>query len=194
MWRSNKIDDLVDYCKIKKIKSLGLADSFNLCGALEFSEKLSKVGTHPIIGTQINLNFNNTVGKITLYAKTELGYKNLTKLSSLIYLNSKNTEEPSCELEDLRHNNKDLILLTGNYRDYFGKLFQSNKLSKFTETASDLKEIFHDRMYFEIQRHNENDENFEHFILKSSKFLNIPLIATQGVYYLNQDMYEAHDA
>ena len=61
--------------------------------------------------------------------------------------------------------------------------------------ASDLKEIFHDRMYFEIQRHNENDEkNFEHFILKSSKFLNIPLIATQEVYYLNQDMYEAHDA
>ena len=40
-----KIDDLADYCKINKIKSIGLADSFNLCGALEFSEKLSKVGT-----------------------------------------------------------------------------------------------------------------------------------------------------
>ena len=33
-----KIDELVDYCKNNKIKSLGLADSFNLCGALEFSE------------------------------------------------------------------------------------------------------------------------------------------------------------
>ena len=49
------IDELAEYCKTKKIKSLGLADSFNLCGALEFSEKLSKIGTHPIIGTQINL-------------------------------------------------------------------------------------------------------------------------------------------
>ena len=58
-------------------------------------EKLSKVGTHPIIGTQINLNFNNTVGKITLMPKPSPSYKNLTKLSSLSYLNSKNTEEPS---------------------------------------------------------------------------------------------------
>ena len=38
------------------IKSAGLCDSFNLCGALEFSEKISKVGTQPIIGTQIISN------------------------------------------------------------------------------------------------------------------------------------------
>ena len=35
-----KIDDLAEYCKNNKIKSLGLTDSYNLCGALEFSEKL----------------------------------------------------------------------------------------------------------------------------------------------------------
>ena len=37
-----KIDDLANYCKSNKIKSIGLADSYNLCGALEFSEKISK--------------------------------------------------------------------------------------------------------------------------------------------------------
>ena len=84
-----KIDELAQYCKTNKIKSLGLADSFNLCGALEFSEKLSKVGTQPIIGTQINIKEHNIIGKITLYAKTEDGYKNLTKLSSLSYLKAK---------------------------------------------------------------------------------------------------------
>ena len=89
-----KIDELAEYCKINKIKSLGLADSLNLCGALEFSEKLSKIGTQPIIGTQINLKSQNTIGKVTLYAKTEEGFKNLTKLSSLSYLNSKQTEDP----------------------------------------------------------------------------------------------------
>ena len=49
-----KIDDLADYCKKNKIKAVGLSDSNNLCGALEFSEKISKAGTQPIIGTQIN--------------------------------------------------------------------------------------------------------------------------------------------
>ena len=53
-----KIDDLANYCKNYKIKAVGIADSYNLCGALEFAEKISKVGTQPIIGTQINLLFD----------------------------------------------------------------------------------------------------------------------------------------
>ena len=190
-----KIDELAEFCKSNKIKSLGLADSFNLCGALEFSEKLSKVGTQPIIGTQINLKAFNTVGKVTLYAKSEEGYKNLTKLSSQSYLKSKETEEPACEIQQLLDNNKDLILLTGNYRDFFGKLFQSNKIKNIEETINLLKKHFSDRLYFEIQRHFENNErNFERYVLSISKSLGIPLIATQEVFYIEKEMYEAHDA
>ena len=66
-----KIDDVAAYCKTNKIKALGLADSYNLCGALEFSEKLSKVGTQPIIGTQINLKAVNEKEKIyQLFSRT----------------------------------------------------------------------------------------------------------------------------
>ena len=190
-----KIDDLATYCKSNKIKSLGLADNYNLCGALEFSEKLSKVGTHPIIGTQINLKANNIVGKVSLYAQSEEGYKNLTKLSSLSYLNSKQSEDPACEIKDLIDNNQDLILLSGNYRNFFGKLFYSNKVKNFNEIINLLKKYFDNRLYFEIQRHNENEEkNYENFILNNSKSLNIPIIASQEVFYLEQDMFEAHDA
>ncbi len=190
-----KIDELAEYCKSNKIKSVGLSDSLNLCGALEFSEKLSKVGTQPIIGTQINFKEDNIIGKISLYAKSEEGYKNLTKLSSLSYLKSKEIEEPNCKISDLIKNSQDVILLTGNYRDFFGKLFLSNKLRRFDEIINLLKNNFRDRIYFEVQRHNETDEkNFESYILNKSKSLNVPLIATQEVFYLNQEMYEAHDA
>ena len=190
-----KIDDLAEYCKLNKIQSIGLADSYNLCGALEFSEKLSKVGTQPIIGSQINLKAKNILGKITLYASSEIGYKNLTKLSSLSYLKSKDLDEPACEINDFLENNEDLILLTGNYRDFFGKLFKKNKLKDLNEIITVLKDHFAGRIYFEIQRHNEVEEkNFETFLLNISKSLDIPLIATQEVFYLNEDMYEAHDA
>jgi DNA polymerase III subunit alpha len=190
-----KIDELAEYCKINKIKSLGLADSYNLCGALEFSEKLSKVGTQPIIGTQINIRYNNTIGKVTLYATSEQGYKNLTKLSSLSYLKNTEQVDPSCELNDLITNNEDLILLTGNYSNFFGKLFYSNKIKDFEKIIKSLKPHFNDRMYFEIQRHDESEEkNFENHLLSYSKILGIPLIATQEVFYLKEDMYEAHDA
>ena len=53
-----KIDELSEFCKKNKIKALGLSDSFNLCGALEFSENISKSGTQPILGTQVNFKFN----------------------------------------------------------------------------------------------------------------------------------------
>ena len=190
-----KIDDLADYCKINKIKSIGLADSFNLCGALEFSEKISKVGTQPIIGSQININCQNVIGKISLYATSENGYKNLTKLSSLSYLKNTENEEPSCNLDDLINNSDDLILLTGNYTNFFGKLFFQNKLKEIEKLLNSFKKIFKDRIYIEIQRHNEKQEkNFENYLLFISKKVQIPLIASQEVFYLKEDMYEAHDA
>ena len=38
-----KIHDLKNYCKENNIKSIGLSDTSNLCGALEFSEEVSKL-------------------------------------------------------------------------------------------------------------------------------------------------------
>ena len=51
-----KTTDLARYCKSNQVKAVGLCDSNNLCGALEFSELLAKSKTQPIIGTQININ------------------------------------------------------------------------------------------------------------------------------------------
>ncbi|RPH00427.1 MAG: DNA polymerase III subunit alpha [Candidatus Pelagibacter sp. TMED153] len=190
-----KIDELADYCKIKKIKAIGLADSYNLCGALEFAEKISKVGTQPIIGTQVNILSDNHIGKITLYATSEQGYKNLTKLSSLSYLKENNSYDSYCEIDDLVSNNEDLIILTGNYNNFFGKLFYANKLKYFENIIKKLKSSFEDRLYIEIQRHGENQEkNYEDYLLKLSSLYDLPLIAGQEVYYLDPSMAEAHDA
>ena len=80
-----KIDKLKDFCKKNKIKSLGLSDTYNLSGALEFSENLSSVGTQPIIGTQILFKYKQFEGLIPLIAKNNDGYKNIIKLSSKSY-------------------------------------------------------------------------------------------------------------
>tara|TARA_B100000575_G_scaffold293943_1_gene307167 strand:- start:2394 stop:5810 length:3417 start_codon:yes stop_codon:yes gene_type:complete len=190
-----KIDELADYCKQNKIKSIGIADSYNLCGALEFAEKISKVGTQPIIGTQINLFSDNQIGKITLYATSEEGYKNLVKLSSSSYLKSNFANEPYCEVDELISNNKDLIMLTGNYNNFFGKLFYANKSKLFEKIIEKLASVFKDRLYLEISRHAENQErNYENYLFKISNLFDLPLIASQEVYYLNSNMAEAHDA
>ena len=73
-----KIDDLKNYCKENKILSLGLSDTSNLCGALEFAENISKAGTQPIIGTQINFRNEDTTGLLPLIALNESGYKKIS--------------------------------------------------------------------------------------------------------------------
>ena len=58
-----------------------------------------------------------------------------------------------------------------------------------------LKKNFGDRFYIEIQRHNDpNEIGFEKFNLKKSLDLEIPIIATNEVFYLDKEMHEAHDA
>ena len=88
------IDDLKEFSKENKIRSLALCDTSNLCGALEFAEKISKVGTQPIIATQINFKIGNITGLLPLYALNETGYKRIIELSSLSYLqNDQNSDQ-----------------------------------------------------------------------------------------------------
>ena len=96
-----KIDVLKDFCKENKIKSMGLSDTRNLCGALEFSETISKVGTQPIIGSQINFKFKNYVGLLPLIANNFEGYKSIINLSSKSYLENESENEPHCLFQEL---------------------------------------------------------------------------------------------
>ena len=70
-----KIEDLEKFCKSNKIKSVGISDSSNLCGALQFSESVSKSKAQPIIGTQIKFKHKDLIGLIPIIAKNDLGYK-----------------------------------------------------------------------------------------------------------------------
>ena len=81
-----KIDDLGKFCKENKIKAVGISDTSNLCGSLEFSEQISKSKTQPIIGSQIKFKFNEIIGSLPIIAKNSDGYKELINLSSKSFL------------------------------------------------------------------------------------------------------------
>ena len=190
-----KIGDLAKYCKENKINSIGLSDSFNLCGALEFSEEISKAGTQPIIGSQINFKFYDFIGKIPIFAKTEKGFHNLTKLSSKSYLEVEEGTVPHCLIDDLIKNSHDLIVMSGGIDSLFSELIKKNNIKKLEEIVLKIKETFQERFYFEIQRHGDiGEKNIENNFINLSKKFQVPLIASQEVFYIEKDMYEAHDA
>ncbi len=190
-----KIEELKDFCKKNKIKSLGLSDTYNLSGALEFSENLSSVGTQPIIGTQILFKYKNYSGLLPLIAKNYEGYKNIIKLSSKSYLENSETTDPYCDLDDLLNNFKGIIVLSGSIKCLFGNLFNKGLFDEIEEIIIKLKEKFENNIYLEIQRHNDiNEKDFENFNLSISEKFELPIIASNEIYYLEKEMFEAHDA
>ena len=190
-----KIEDLDKFCKINKIKSIGISDTSNLCGALQFSETVSKSKAQPIIGSQIKFKYKDLIGLIPIIAKNNLGYKNLVKLSSYSYLNHADFNEPFCEFSDLEENKEGIIITLGGLNSLVGDFFKKDRLNEIEEVYSLLKELLGNNFYIEIQRHDDlNEKNLEIYNLNLSKKLDIPIIASQEVYYLEKDLYEAHDA
>ncbi|MDA9145704.1 DNA polymerase III subunit alpha, partial [Candidatus Pelagibacter sp.] len=190
-----KIDDLQDLSKSNKIKSLGLCDTSNLCGALEFAEKISKVGTQPIIGTQINFKYDDCIGLLPLFALNEEGYKRIIKLSSISFLENDELSDPHVDFKELLEDNAGVAIFSGTIFGLFGELFNKGKFRELLDLYKKLKLNFGDRFYIEIQRHNDqNESGFEKFNLNKSLELEIPIIATNEVFYLDKDMHEAHDA
>ena len=190
-----KIEDLKKYCKENKVKSIALSDTSNLCGALEFADNLSKVGTQPIIGTQINFKYKEVIGLLPLFAMNAEGYKRIIELSSKSYLENDGITEPYCDFFELNKENKGIAIFSGTIDGLIGKLFNQGKYQDITEIYSNLISNYKDYFYIEIQRHGDvNEKIFEKYNLQRSNELNIPIIATNEVYYLEQNMYDAHDA
>ena len=134
-----KIDSLKEFSKEHKIKSLGLCDTSNLCGALEFAEKISKVGTQPIIGTQINFKFGDTIGLLPLFALNEKGYKRIIELSSLSYLKNDELSDSHLSFDELLSSNNGVSNFSGTINGFFGQLFNKGKLIEITELYTKLK-------------------------------------------------------
>ena len=190
-----KIDKLKDFCKENKIPCLGISDTSNLCGALEFAENISKVGTQPIIGTQIYFKFEDTTGLLPLIALNEKGYKRIIELSSRSYLENDALSDPHLNIKEILKDTEGVLLLSGTIQGLFGKLFQKGRLEEITKIYKSLSSKFNDNFYLEIQRHGDQNEiAFEKFNLEQSSKIKVPIIATNEVYYLTPDMHEAHDA
>ena len=190
-----KIENLKDICKERKISSIGLSDTSNLCGALEFAENISKVGTQPIIGTQIYFKFEDTMGLLPLIALNEKGYKRIIELSSRSFLENDALSDPHLDIKELPIDTEGVILLSGTTQGLFGKLFEKGHFDKIIELYNKLSLKFEDKFYIEIQRHGDQNEiALEKFNLIQSSEIKIPIIATNEVFYLTKDMHEAHDA
>ncbi|MDX1917495.1 MAG: DNA polymerase III subunit alpha [Rickettsiaceae bacterium] len=196
-----KIPELVQLAKAKKMDSVALSDYSNLFGSLEFAVEASKNGIMPIHGLIVNvlyeineLDDKQNFGEMLFLAKDETGFKNLLKLGSYPYINNSRKILEYVTLDDIKECSTGIIALSGYSDGPIGRLLQVNNTNLAIEIAKTFQEIFGDRFYFEIFRHNEAKElAIEKPYLEIASSLAIPLAATNKVLFSNIAMHDAHD-
>ena len=196
------VKKLIGLAQKHQMPALGLTDTQNLFGALEFSMAARDAGVQPIIGCQLNITSPETnlrqpadPDQLILLVQSPEGYKNLMKLVSMSYLKGLNQGMPQLKLSDLAPYSNDLIALTGGMQGGVGKRFaKPDEAVAYFET---LQSLFPDRLYIELSRYGtpvEEDLRREEFLVNLALEKNVPLVATNEVFFSHPDMYEAHDA
>jgi DNA polymerase-3 subunit alpha len=187
------VKTLVKKARAMKMPALAMTDTGNLFGAMEFSLEAAKAGLQPILGAQILIGSEEH--QLVLLVQSAEGYLNLSVLISQSYLTSDGLSKPKISWEDLQTHHTGLICLSGGVKGPVGQAVLHNRLEEADRLTQDLKRIFSDRLYMEIQRHGTpEEESSENGLVDLAYRYDIPLLATNDVYFSAPDLYEAHDA
>ena len=193
--------------------ALAVTDRSNLFGALEYSEKSVGKGLQPIVGCTLEVDFEaasqtgdqelsriqnsqqamTALPILVLLASNADGYANLTKLVSLAYLDGDGTSRACVNVEQLQFHNDGLIVLTGGPSGALNMPLKAGQAAEAAAHLASLKEIFDDRLYIELQRHRGHSKAIEGQLIDLAYDNNIPLVATNEVYFAKREDYEAHD-
>jgi DNA polymerase III subunit alpha len=204
------IKKLAVMAKDAKMPALAITDSGNLFGALEYSEALTSKGIQPIIGLALKVDLAVTPEKanpfqqqtglkrhptIVLLAKNEQGYLNLMKLTSSSFLEVADNAEPHVNWLKLSENAAGLICLSGGPHGPINDALVQGQAPLAEQLAAQLKNLFGDNFYIELQRHGTpNEQTAEQGLIDIAYAQNIPLVATNECYFATPDDYAAHDA
>jgi len=174
--------ELVKLVVGQDMPAVAMTDSNNMFGALEFSMAAEGAGLQPIIGCQVALEKGE---QLVFLVQNEQGYRNLSQIISDGYMQSEGGKSVATSIKAIKECHEGLICLSG------GTLHGVSGKKQITQ----LRDIFGDRFYIEIQRHDlREQEAREEALIEMAYELNIPLVATNDCYFGSVAMHEAHDA
>jgi len=200
-----KIESLFAKALELGMDSLALTDHGVMYGAIKFYLAAKEFEMKPIIGLETYMaarsrfdkqaNIDSDRYHLILLAKDETGYSNLMKLTTLANLEGF-YYKPRIDMELLKQYRQGLIASSACLDGEIPQLFIQRRDKEAEQKAKDFLEIFGDDFYLEIQHHPKITEQKEvnQKLVKLSRKLGIPLVATNDVHYVEPDDAEAQDA
>ena len=199
-------DEIAKLCVKNRMPAVAVTDTNNLFGLMDISDALVKAGIQPIVGCQFDIpmegdkraagSANRTVyGTLAVLVQNERGYANLMKLASKAHLDGLPGEAAHITWTALKDLSEGLILLTGGRNGLINKYLVDGQVDAAKTALLRLKEMFADRLYVELQRHDLIDENTaEPLLVRLAHENDLPLVATNEPFFGKKEMHVAHDA
>lgn len=201
----SKIPDLIQKIKSVGQKAVAITDHGNMHGNIAFYNECKKEGIKAIIGVEAYVAKNSRFDKqvrvgsdqfhLTLLAESYAGYKNLMKMVTIANFEGF-SYKPRIDDEVLEKYNEGVILLSGCMSSQTSHLLLENKDKKALEIFEKYQKIFKDRFYIEIQNHPhiEEEKILREKLIQIARQLNLPLVATNDVHYLEKEDAQTQDA
>ncbi|RZW01590.1 MAG: DNA polymerase III subunit alpha, partial [Rhodobacteraceae bacterium] len=202
-----RLKTLPGMCASADMPAVAVTDTNNMFAALEFSVTALGAGVQPIVGCQVDVAYETVAAgekplrpaPVVLLAQNRIGYEGLMKLNSCLYL--READWPHVTLDELQDHSEGLICLSGGSDGPVGRLLRAGQQGKAEALMTRFAAMFGNRLYVELQRHPtetgqlpEAERLTERPLIEMAYAMNLPLVATNDVYFPDAKMYEAHDA
>ncbi len=209
---ANKISNLVERAKELGMSSIAMTDHGNMFGAIDFYHQMKGAGLKPIIGMEGYIHNAEAIDDkstkqrfhVCLFAKNEIGYKNLMYLSSKAFIDGF-YYFPRINKKELREHSEGLICtsacLQGEVNWHLNMQNERNVRNGALgyegakAVALEYKEIFGEDFYLELMRHGISDQMFiDEQILTLGRELGIKIVATNDTHYTYPGDAQYHEA
>jgi len=201
-----RMEQLVKKAASLGMPALGLTDHGSLFGAVDFYQSAESVGIKPIIGCEIYVAPGSMLEKkssnggkdaayhLTLLASDDEGYRNLVKLTTAAHLEGF-YYKPRVDKELLAKHSKGLIALSGCLKGEVNMALSSGESPKALKLADTYRDIFGKENFFiELSDHGiEQQRRNRGGLIEIARELDLGLVATNDVHFLERSHHEAHD-
>jgi DNA-directed DNA polymerase III PolC len=188
--------DLAAAAAGQDMPALALTDLRRLSGAIEFYTACQSAGIRPILGLEIAVsvqknapvNFAAPPGRLVLLAIDMTGWKSLCRLSSqCCNESSPNSSNNFIELDQLAQESSGVICMSGGLQGLLANLLAQDHEHSAIAWLNQLKDIFHDRLYVELQSHTPKDNVIVEGLATLASRQHLPMVATHNISYLTPD-------
>ncbi len=195
-----KVDDLVEYLAKNNINACAVTDHGNMYASLYFAEECVKKGIKYIIGCELYATDDHldkrpgtATEHIVLLAKNKVGYRNIVKLDSLSYIDGF-YGKPRISYEYIKRHHEGVICLSACLAGRMPRMLMEGNYEGAKKWAQEMKDVFGEDFYIELQDHGiQEEKQVIPDLIKIARELDIQLVATNDVHYIEKSDWEMHD-